>query len=195
MSTCSDSVPFSVAGKTAIVTGAGSGESGQEPWETTKTDAGQGINLAFAELLLRRQCNVVIADLALRPEAQKLVDEHSLKEDGKPRAVFVRCDVVNWNDLNSMFDVADEEFGGADIVGLTFHLVRRCWQRWLKYPISRCVLAGAFSNHTGRISGNHPAQPNPKISFKANAAWATTRRWTSTSRIPSVRLSSPFHAG
>lgn len=58
----------------------------------------------------------MIADLSLRPEAQKLVDEHSSNESGKPRAVFVKTDVVQWPDLDNMFDVADNEFGGADIV-------------------------------------------------------------------------------
>ena len=60
---------FNVAGKTAIVTGAGS-----------------GINLAFASLLLRNKCNVVFADIALRPEAEKLVKDYSSGTEA--RAVF-----------------------------------------------------------------------------------------------------------
>jgi NAD(P)-dependent dehydrogenase (short-subunit alcohol dehydrogenase family) len=54
----------------------------------------------------------VIADLALRPEAQKLVDEYMTQ----PRALFVKTDVVMWDQLTNMFDVAEKEFGGADIV-------------------------------------------------------------------------------
>lgn len=54
----------------------------------------------------------MIADLALRPEAQKLIDEYTTQ----PRAVFVKIDVVMWEQLNNMFEVADKEFGGADIV-------------------------------------------------------------------------------
>jgi NAD(P)-dependent dehydrogenase (short-subunit alcohol dehydrogenase family) len=54
----------------------------------------------------------VIADLALRPEAQKLIDEYT----SQPRAVFVKTDVVMWDQLTNMFDVAEKEFGGADIV-------------------------------------------------------------------------------
>ncbi|KAK5726104.1 hypothetical protein LTR17_013006 [Elasticomyces elasticus] len=96
MAEASQSVPFSVEGKTAIVTGAGS-----------------GINLCFAKLLLSRKCNVVIADIGLRPEAQKLLDEYS-SGDGA-RAVFVKTDVVQWPDLDAMFALADEKFGGADI--------------------------------------------------------------------------------
>ncbi|KAH6955762.1 hypothetical protein BKA56DRAFT_503090 [Ilyonectria sp. MPI-CAGE-AT-0026] len=92
----SSAVPFSVSGKTAIVTGAGS-----------------GINLAFAELLLSRGCNVVFADLSLRPEAQEVVSQH---KDTTPRAVFVKTDVTSWPDLSGMFETALSEFGGFDVV-------------------------------------------------------------------------------
>ncbi|KAK1070316.1 hypothetical protein LTR12_009397 [Friedmanniomyces endolithicus] len=98
MAAVTASTPFSVDGKTAIVTGAGS-----------------GINYSFAKLLLSRNCNVLIADLGLRPEAQKLVDEYS-SPTGKARAVFVKTNVVQWPELENMFVVAEKEFGGADIV-------------------------------------------------------------------------------
>lgn len=78
----------------------------------------EGINLAFARLLLSHNCNVVIADLSLRPEAQQTVDEYLSKDSGKPRAVFVKTDVAIWNQLANMFDVAEKEFGGADIVAI-----------------------------------------------------------------------------
>lgn len=71
--------------------------------------------MSFAKLLLSKNCNVVIADIALRPEAEKVVEEYSAK-GGKPRAVFVKTDVANWDQLANMFEVADKEFGGADIV-------------------------------------------------------------------------------
>ncbi|KAH7129858.1 hypothetical protein B0J13DRAFT_563428 [Dactylonectria estremocensis] len=89
-------VPFSVSGKTAIITGAGS-----------------GINLAFAELLLSRGCNVVFADLSLRPEAQEVVSKH---KDKTPRAFFVETDVTSWPALAGMFETALSEFGDFDIV-------------------------------------------------------------------------------
>jgi len=87
-----------VEGKTAIITGAGS-----------------GINLCFAKLLLSRGCNVVIADLSLRPEATELVSKYPLNSAG-PKAVFQNTDVTEWAQLDKMFDVAVEHFGGADIV-------------------------------------------------------------------------------
>lgn len=88
-----------VADKTAIVTGAGS-----------------GINYCFAKLLLENGCNVVIADLSLRPEAQELVSKYSSKGPKKGRAVFQKTDVTDWSQLDRMFRVAQEEFNGVDIV-------------------------------------------------------------------------------
>ncbi|KAI4087844.1 MAG: hypothetical protein LQ344_006536 [Seirophora lacunosa] len=88
----------SLAGKAAIVTGAGS-----------------GINLAFARLLLRNQCNVLFADLALRPEAKEVVDAHSSPRSSA-RAVFQETDVREWPQLERMFDVASKEFETVDIV-------------------------------------------------------------------------------
>ena len=58
----------------------------------------------------------MIADLALRPEAEQLVDQHSSGDGKEARVIFVKCNVVDWKDLNNMFEVADNEFGGADIV-------------------------------------------------------------------------------
>ncbi|KAK4934665.1 hypothetical protein LTR10_024129 [Elasticomyces elasticus] len=82
-----------VEGKTAIVTGAGS-----------------GINLEFARLLLQHGANVVFADLALRPEAEDLVKQYPKK------AVFQKTDVTSWADLNDMFKAAVDHFGSIDIV-------------------------------------------------------------------------------
>lgn len=87
-----------VEGKTAIVTGSGS-----------------GINLSFATLLLEKGCNVVFADLSLRPEAQAVVDQYS-QPSSRPKAVFVKTDVTDWAQLDNMGNVAMEHFGGMDIV-------------------------------------------------------------------------------
>ncbi|TGO50404.1 hypothetical protein BCON_0184g00090 [Botryotinia convoluta] len=89
---------MNVQSKTAIVTGAGS-----------------GINFCFAKLLLGKGCSVVIADLALRPEAEELISKYSDSSNG-PKAVFLKTDVTEWLQLEKMFEVATEQFGGADIV-------------------------------------------------------------------------------
>lgn len=113
------STPFSVSGKTAIITGAGS-----------------GINLSFAALLLSRGCNVVLADLALRPEAETLVSVHS---DGSKdsRAVFVKTDVTSWRSLSNMFDVAIAEFGDVDVVCPGAGVYEPPWSNFWLPPGSR----------------------------------------------------------
>ncbi|KAG9786131.1 hypothetical protein ABEF93_001988 [Exophiala dermatitidis] len=85
-----------IQGKTAIVTGAGS-----------------GINLEFARLLLQHGTNVLFADLALRSEAQELVNQYQTTPN---KAIFKRTDVTSWPDLNDMFKAAEQSFGSIDIV-------------------------------------------------------------------------------
>lgn len=58
-------------------------------------------------------CNVLIADLALRPEAQMLADQH---KSGPARIVFQETNVIDWPQLERMFEVAEKEFGDIDIV-------------------------------------------------------------------------------
>lgn len=87
---------FFVAGKTAVVTGAGS-----------------GICFSFAKLLLQRKCNVVLADLVLRPEAERLLQDF---QSPGARAVFQKTDVTKWDQLDRALEVANKEFGGFDIV-------------------------------------------------------------------------------
>ncbi|KAK7214643.1 hypothetical protein V2G26_002646 [Clonostachys chloroleuca] len=79
------------------------------------TGAGSGINYSFAKLLLENKCNVILADLALRLEAAELVSSYS---DGNttPRAIFMLIDVTNWKQLEEMFEMAEKEFGHADII-------------------------------------------------------------------------------
>lgn len=84
-----------VIGKTALVTGGGS-----------------GLCLEFTKGLLSNGCNVVIADLRLRPEAQAVVDA----KGGSARARFIETDVTNWAQLQKAFDFALKEFGSLDIV-------------------------------------------------------------------------------
>lgn len=56
---------------------------------------------------------MLIADIGLRPESEKLLAEYS---DKSPRAVFQKTDVVSWADLDAMFDAALKNFGQIDIV-------------------------------------------------------------------------------
>ncbi|KAI5303061.1 hypothetical protein KEM56_000070 [Ascosphaera pollenicola] len=88
-------------------------EAPTTPKTALVTGAGSGINFCFAQLLLSKGYNVIIADLALRPEAQALIDQYT----ESPKAIFVQTDVTSWKALRNMFDVAEKEFeGGLDIV-------------------------------------------------------------------------------
>jgi NAD(P)-dependent dehydrogenase (short-subunit alcohol dehydrogenase family) len=98
-----------IKGKTALVTGAGS-----------------GICLAFAKRLLSSGCNVLVADLRLSPEAEK--ELHTAGNSAK--AVYVETDVTKWDQLQRAFDSAMSNFGRLDIVcpgaGI-FEPVRSCF--------------------------------------------------------------------
>ena len=75
-----------------------------------------GINLAFARNLLSRRCNVIFADLALRPEARELIDNHATTSRTPAKAIFQQTDVREWDQLSRMFSVAEREFGSVDLV-------------------------------------------------------------------------------
>ena len=107
---------ISLAGKTAIITGAGSGRSLTNSHIKETLTGKSGINLAFAKSLLSKRCNVIFADLALRPEAQETVSNHANLSQSPARAVFQHTDARDWTHLERMFHVATKEFGGADIV-------------------------------------------------------------------------------
>ncbi|KAJ5470045.1 hypothetical protein N7530_007402 [Penicillium desertorum] len=107
---------LSVKGRSAIVTGAGS-----------------GINLSFAKLLVENGCNVLIADLALRPEAQVLADKH---KTGSGRVVFQETNVIDWVQLERMFEVAEKEFGEVDIVCPGAGVYEPHWSNFWRPPHS-----------------------------------------------------------
>ncbi|KAF1998953.1 NAD(P)-binding protein [Amniculicola lignicola CBS 123094] len=117
-----------------------------------------GINYSFTALLLSRGCSVLLADLALRPEAQKLVDEYSTKTDGRPRAVFLKTDVTDWTQLTRMFTVASEEFSTIDIVCPGAGIYDPHWTNFWHPPGSAKSKDAADSGHYASIDINitHP---------------------------------------
>ncbi|KAL9122649.1 MAG: hypothetical protein Q9187_000801 [Circinaria calcarea] len=92
---------YPVNGKTAIVTGAGS-----------------GIGHALTKLLLSAGCSVVLADLKLRPEAEQTLAEYHrpASTPGSPSAIFHPTDVANWTHLTSLWEIAIKSCGRVDIV-------------------------------------------------------------------------------
>ncbi|OIW31252.1 short chain dehydrogenase [Coniochaeta ligniaria NRRL 30616] len=111
--------PLSVKGKYAVITGAGS-----------------GINLAFARLLLSKGCSVLIADLALRPEAEELLAQHPHPppSNDQPSALFHRTNVTSWKDLSSLFDKAVSSFPSVDIVVPGAGIFEPRWSDFWKPP-------------------------------------------------------------
>lgn len=114
------SEPFSVNGKTAIVTGAGSGNHLPNRWFNlihciTDLAFTSGINFVFAKILVSLNCNVVLADLALRPEAAEFVSRHGNNANGA-RAVFIETNVTKWTEITRMFEFALAQFGDFDIL-------------------------------------------------------------------------------
>ncbi|KAK1585741.1 uncharacterized protein LY79DRAFT_591229 [Colletotrichum navitas] len=73
-----------------------------------------GIGLAIAQRLLNEGCSVMIADLALRPEAEATTAKypHPSSHDGSPSATFHKTDVTNW----FPWEATVKSFGRVDIV-------------------------------------------------------------------------------
>lgn len=105
--------------------------------EEKKRLIGSGINYCLSKLLLSRGCNVLIADLALRPESKELMEQYSGKDSSKSRCVFQRTDVTVWKDLEGAFAAADLEFGGVDIVGPGAGIFEPPWSNFWQPPGSK----------------------------------------------------------
>ncbi|KAF4840579.1 15-hydroxyprostaglandin dehydrogenase [Colletotrichum siamense] len=111
---------LSVAGKYAVITGAGS-----------------GINLAFAKLLLERGCSVLIGDLALRPEASSLVSQYSPQfssDSSRPTAHFQQTNVASWPQLSRLWDTALATFPRVDIVVPGAGIFEPAWSSFWHAP-------------------------------------------------------------
>ncbi|KAK2057283.1 short chain dehydrogenase [Colletotrichum caudatum] len=160
---------FSVSGKTAIITGAGS-----------------GINLCFAELLLAQGCNVVIADLSLRPEAKVLVSKHQ-DAGAKPRAVFVETDVTSWPALCNMFNVAVSEFGGFDVLCPGAGVYEPHWSNFWHPPGSPESRDSVDGGHYSLLDINitHPIRSTQL----AISHWLHPKAATGTAVAPAVKAS------
>ncbi|KAL6230257.1 hypothetical protein BDW75DRAFT_223166 [Aspergillus navahoensis] len=150
---------FAVQGKTAIVTGAGS-----------------GINFSFAKQLLENGCNVLIADLTLRPEAQEIVKKYS---SSNPRAVFLQTDVTVWKQLEQMFVIAEKEFGEVDIVCPGAGVYEPHWSNFWRPPGSAASRDAPDSDRYASIDVNltHPIRTTQlAISHFLGTSDNTTRR-------------------
>lgn len=75
-----------------------------------------GINLAFAKALHHEGCNVLIMDIALHKDAVAWIDSISKDVSSKGKVVFYQSDVSKWKELENVFDVFDEKFGGVPYI-------------------------------------------------------------------------------
>ncbi|GAB0138740.1 hypothetical protein EsDP_00006965 [Epichloe bromicola] len=91
-----ETMALDVRDKTALVTGGAS-----------------GICLEVTRQLLKRGCNVVIADVKASKELNDVV---GAAHEGEARASFIQTDVTKWQELDSSFSHAIKEFGRLDIV-------------------------------------------------------------------------------
>ncbi|PGH07137.1 hypothetical protein GX51_01924 [Blastomyces parvus] len=81
------------------------------------TGGGSGIGLSFVKQALSLDAKVLIGDLRLNAEAQKLVsrqNSHNKNDDAVRHSVsvaFVPCDVTKWDELQNLIEKAGEIFG------------------------------------------------------------------------------------
>ncbi|CAG9982501.1 unnamed protein product [Clonostachys byssicola] len=153
---------FSVSGKTAIITGAGS-----------------GINFSFAKLLLSRGCNVTIADLSLRPEADALIAEYNGTDPRKPRAIFVKTDATKWPDLHRMFDETVAVFGSFDIVCPGAGVYEPHWSNFWHPPGS--------AESKDPVEGNHYSLLDINLTHPIRATQIALSYWLFPEKAPRVQ--------
>ena len=73
------------------------------------TGGGSGINLSFVKLALSSGARVLIPDLRLTDEADKLI------KDSKGNAAFTKCDVSKWAELESIPSEVEKAFGKGEV--------------------------------------------------------------------------------
>ncbi|KAL2069264.1 hypothetical protein VTL71DRAFT_15602 [Oculimacula yallundae] len=180
-----------VSGKTALVTGGGS-----------------GICLEFTKLLLANNCNVLIADLQLTPEAEALISPkpaptngngngnghsngngYSVTGNGKARAVFQKTDVTDWTQLEQAFERALSEFGSLELVCPGAGIFEPSWSNFW-HPKTGVDTTSTNTYKTIEINLTHPIRCTQLALdiFKRQQSASTT---ASTSTAPQVSISSP----
>ncbi|KAI9802590.1 MAG: hypothetical protein M1833_001664 [Piccolia ochrophora] len=141
----------SLSGKTALITGAGS-----------------GINFSLATLLLDANVSVLIADLSLRPEAEALIERYSAPRTlSTPTAAFARTDVTQWRDLEALFEhplgkyIEDGDGTGSkagfDIVCPGAGVYEPPWSAFWNPPATGAAPAGEGAGVGSAADGNGPA--------------------------------------
>lgn len=107
--------------------------------------------------MLSKGCNVVLADLSLRPEAKALLEKHE-GPDKSPRAIFVETDVTSWPALGHMFDATLQEFGSFDILCPGAGVYEPSWSSFWHPPGSKESKDAVDAGHYALLDINltHP---------------------------------------
>ncbi|OLE38543.1 MAG: short-chain dehydrogenase, partial [Candidatus Rokubacteria bacterium 13_1_20CM_2_70_7] len=136
---------LNLAGKTVIVTGGGS-------------NIGRALSLAFA----RERVNLAIAEID-EGQGQKVAAEAAALG---AKAVVVRTDVTQWNDVRAMVGTVEERFGRVDVLvnnvgwtrdALFMEKTREEWEKeiqlnlWGMLNCTRAVLDGMVQRRAGAI--------------------------------------------
>lgn len=106
---------------------------------------------------MSRGCNVVFADISLRPEAKDLIARYEGK-DKSPRAFFVQTDVTSWVALTKMFDSTVAEFGSFDVVCPGAGVYEPHWSSFWVPPGSALSKDALDADHYAQLDINlvHP---------------------------------------
>jgi len=165
-----------VSGKTAIITGAGS-----------------GIGRATAQLLAKNGANIVVADMN-EAGAKETV---AMIESASGTAAALRVDVTQSPDIDAMFDFARKTYGGFDILynnaGITTGMPRwpdcpeENWRKTIEVDLNAVIEAtrkaipllrargGGVIIHTASLAGLFGFQADPVYSAAKHGVVGLTR--------------------
>ena len=120
----------------------------------------EGLGLAVARHALDRQNKVIIADIALTPEAESLVQGRETEDGASKEISFVKCDVTSWAQMENIIAFSETQYGdvpdvyvaSAGIVEKVNHPASSCQSeelplRPLDHPLQEQFL-NADLNHT-----------------------------------------------
>jgi len=98
-----------------------------------------GINLEFAKLCHERNCQVIIGDVRLTPEAEEWI---ATTKKSTSKVLYRQTDVAEWDQLLDLINAAEKSFG--NVLGCECLLALWHSEKVLK-PVSRYVAgAGVF---------------------------------------------------
>ncbi|RIB23126.1 hypothetical protein C2G38_1959875 [Gigaspora rosea] len=93
------------------------------------TGGANGFGAALARRLISEGARVIIGDID-KKAGQELVTE--LNQNNKVNAIFIFCDVTNFNHLSQLFDTAQNTFGGVDVRIVQENEFYDQTNRWIK---------------------------------------------------------------